>query len=148
MQEKKINTSDMRMNFHKIYYEKIAPMMEKYEKEKKLVLFKGQNLGVTASFMCLLQHIPLYFNYIALCDQDDVWHRDKIERAVTVLSKCDQSIPQLYCSEYIFCDRERGRPVVDARQHVTVDIYHLFFLPRTGCEGAAAPGDSSSWALE
>ena len=93
-------------------------ILEKYEKEKKLVLFKGQNLGVTASFMCLLQHIPLYFNYIALCDQDDVWHRDKIESAVIVLSKCDQSIPQLYCSEYIFCDAELspiGRSTLNKR---------------------------------
>lgn len=80
--------------------------LEQYEKDGKLVLIRGCNVGVSASFISLLQDIPDYFDYIALCDQDDVWHKDKLERAISILSACDQSIPQLYCSEYIFCDAE------------------------------------------
>ena len=34
-----IDTTDMRRNFHKIYYDKIAPLMENYEKERKRKLF-------------------------------------------------------------------------------------------------------------
>lgn len=69
-------------------------------------VIKGENRGVCASFLSALEFVPDSFDYIALCDQDDVWHDDKLDRAISVLSDCDHSVPQLYCSEYIFCDAE------------------------------------------
>lgn len=81
-------------------------------------LIKGENRGVCASFLSALEFVPDSFNYVALCGQDDVWHEDKLDRAVSVLSDCDQSVPQLYCSEYIFCDAElnpTGRSTLNKR---------------------------------
>ena len=66
----------------------------------------GENLGVVGSFLDVLAAVPIDVDYVALCDQDDVWHADKLSRALSVLGEKEQSIPQLYCSEYIFCDAE------------------------------------------
>ena len=75
--------------------------------DKGLIRFlSGKNLGVVGSFLDVLAAVPTDVDYVALCDQDDVWHADKLSRALAVLGEKDQSIPQLYCSEYIFCDAE------------------------------------------
>lgn len=42
-----------------------------------------ENLGVTASYSRLVQHgKAMGFDYLMFCDQDDVWHEDKIERTL------------------------------------------------------------------
>lgn len=75
--------------------------------DKGLIHFlPGENLGVVGSFLDVLGVVPEDADYVALCDQDDVWHADKLSRALFVLGEKDQSIPQLYCSEYVFCDAE------------------------------------------
>lgn len=79
-------------------------LLEKYASESGVHVTAGENLGVVGSFMALLAEVPPEFEYIALCDQDDVWLDDKLARAVAVLSACDNTVPQLYCSEYYFCD--------------------------------------------
>lgn len=75
-----------------------------YERQGKLTLFAEKNVGVVASFLDGIARVPSEFSLIALSDQDDVWHPDKLLRAVEVLGEKDPSVPQLYCSEYLFCD--------------------------------------------
>lgn len=72
--------------------------------DANLTVIKGANRGACASFLDALCAVPPSFDYVALCDQDDIWHEDKLSRAISVLSGCRQDVPQLYCSEYIFCD--------------------------------------------
>lgn len=78
-----------------------------YAEAGSIELIQGENLGVVGSFFELIR---LAFesgaDFIALSDQDDVWHTDKLSRAYEVLSQKDNMRPQLYCSEYIFCDAE------------------------------------------
>lgn len=81
-------------------------MLEPYEREGRIQLQRGKNAGVVRSFFSLLEEVCGRFDYVAFCDQDDRWHADKVSRAVGVLQKRDASIPQLYCSEYEFCDGE------------------------------------------
>ena len=81
-------------------------ILEQYEENGHIHLFRGENVGVTRSFLETLAAIPPDIDYIALCDQDDIWHKDKLSRAIEVLESRDASIPQLYCSEYIFCNAE------------------------------------------
>lgn len=68
----------------------------------------GENIGVTASFFSLLNDTPDCYDYIVLCDQDDVWLQDKLMRAIGKLSSFDagKKEPLLYCSEYYFCDSD------------------------------------------
>ena len=79
-------------------------ILAEYASRGQLEFERGNNLGVVGSFLELIERVPSSMDYIALCDQDDVWHADKLSRALEVLSGRDQTIPQLYCSEYVFCD--------------------------------------------
>lgn len=83
-------------------------LLQHYVQNEGVVLLQGSNKGVVGSFFELLSIIPDDYEYIALCDQDDVWLPDKLSRAIRVLQKSERrdSLPAAYCSEYIFCDGE------------------------------------------
>lgn len=81
-------------------------LLEGYERKERIKLLRGENVGVVASFLEAIAAVPREVDYVALCDQDDEWHVDKLGRALGVLRAKDSSVPQLYCSEYIFCDAE------------------------------------------
>lgn len=76
-------------------------ILKKYEKENKLILNCGENIGFVKSFFWLLNNAPKA-DFYSFCDQDDVWFEDKIERAVSMLSEKDLNNPQLYFSDYDF----------------------------------------------
>lgn len=50
------------------------------------VLADHENLGAAASFFRLLQAAATGADYIAFCDQDDVWLPEKISRAIAALA--------------------------------------------------------------
>lgn len=93
-----------------------------YVEAGSIELIQGENCGVVGSFFELIKVAveASETDYIALADQDDVWHTDKVSRAYEVLSQREGArlqerganfqaqgdCPQLYCSEYIFCDAE------------------------------------------
>lgn len=81
-------------------------ILEGYERAGSIELVRGENLGVVGSFLDLISRAPADADFIALADQDDVWHPDKLSRALEVLAKKDPAVPQLYCAEYMFCDAE------------------------------------------
>lgn len=63
--------------------------------------FPGENIGVTQSFFELLRQSDA--EYVAFCDQDDVWLEHKVEAAVRKLAQ--ETGPALYCSNKILVDR-------------------------------------------
>ena len=65
------------------------------EEKGELTLLSGGNLGVVGSFVELLRRAPAEFEWVALCDQDDVWRPDKLARAVAALSQGSQDVPRL-----------------------------------------------------
>lgn len=81
-------------------------LLSRYAKQGLLTYEAGENKGVVGSFFAALAMPSHEFSYVAFCDQDDVWHPDKLSRALEVLRPRDQSIPQLYCSEYVFCNEQ------------------------------------------
>ena len=75
-------------------------IIKKYaENYEQISCYKGENLGVINSFFDLLDRATLDADYYALSDQDDVWLKDKISRAVSKLLKMDNSKPLLYCGK-------------------------------------------------
>lgn len=56
----------------------------------------GPRKGAAANFMALLAGLPEAPGFVALADQDDVWHPDKLARAVNALREAEG--PALYCS--------------------------------------------------
>lgn len=77
-------------------------ILEDYsEKYEHIKYFPGENIGVTQSFFELLRQSDA--EYVAFCDQDDVWLEHKVEAAVRKLAKA--AGPALYCGNKILTDR-------------------------------------------
>lgn len=64
----------------------------------------GMNLGFVRSFFRLLELSSPTADYVALCDQDDIWQKDKVSRAVKLMSYRSQEVPVLYCSRLAVVD--------------------------------------------
>lgn len=64
-------------------------------------VIQGPGLGLTQNFLHLLQQvIPTDSNDLfAFCDQDDVWHASKLDRAIDWHLSQGQQVPYLYCSK-------------------------------------------------
>lgn len=76
-------------------------ILKEYEKKySNIRVYCEENVGVTKSFFELLKKSDA--DYIAFCDQDDVWLEEKIEKAVEMLEKIEG--PALYCSNKILVD--------------------------------------------
>lgn len=61
------------------------------------------NLGYPGCFYALTD-LDIDGDYFFFSDQDDVWHREKIARAVEMLEKEDGSMPVAYYAGYHICD--------------------------------------------
>lgn len=61
----------------------------------KVSIETGPNLGAVAGFLALLRRPQADADAVAFCDQDDVWHPDKLARAVGQLSS-RLDVPSLY----------------------------------------------------
>lgn len=74
-------------------------ILQKYEEMSKIKLISGENLGFCSSFFELLQDSE-EGDYWSFCDQDDIWYKEKIERAVRFLEeyKGKKDVPLLYYS--------------------------------------------------
>lgn len=81
-------------------------------RDKRIKLIFAENLGVVGSFLSLLKNAESGCRFTAFADQDDVWLPNKIERALSVLSAYDDSVPLLYCSRM---------------EYVSEDLRHLGF---------------------
>lgn len=66
--------------------------------ERKLVILRGPRRGFVNNFMSLLQSRVIDAEYFAFCDQDDVWHPDRLERGISWLQKNADGGPALFCS--------------------------------------------------
>lgn len=72
-------------------------ILSAYQKEGKVHLYIDNcNLGPAISFMKLLYESTDY-DYYAFADQDDVWHKEKLLVAISMIEKY-KDIPSLYCS--------------------------------------------------
>ena len=69
-------------------------------------ILQGKNLGVLSSFLKLLQLSSPDAEYVAFCDQDDVWEKDKISRAISILEKYCNELPVMYCSRVTLVDEK------------------------------------------
>ncbi len=83
----------------------VAILGEWEKREASLTVYRGAtNFGVVKSFMELLSRADDSAAYIALCDQDDIWLPQKLERAVNMLAEKASSLPALYFSRLQYVD--------------------------------------------
>lgn len=81
-------------------------ILRKYSDFKNVQILQEKNLGVIKSFFRLLQLSSDDAEYIAFCDQDDVWEKDKISRAISLLERCSENMPVMYCSRTILVNEK------------------------------------------
>ncbi len=72
--------------------------------DSRISVTRGANVGFVRSFLALLEAVPADADIIMLCDQDDVWLPNKIERAVDHLKGLTGQ-PALYCSRLQLVDK-------------------------------------------
>lgn len=85
--------------------DKTRKILHEYKKLTNVELLFGEHLGVVKSFFELIKFAGNEAHYIAFCDQDDIWKRNKITRAVTQLEeKIPFNIPGLYFCRYTLVD--------------------------------------------
>ena len=72
---------------------------KKYKKNIKKI-FRVNFKSFSKNFLSLIKKIPKNYDYYAFCDQDDLWLKDKLNRAIKILSQNYS----LYCSRTILID--------------------------------------------
>lgn len=77
-------------------------ILKKYEGDH-ITIYSGTNLKPAKSFLDLVSAAPLTYDYYALCDQDDVWKPEKLDKAVQMLG--NTSNPALYSGAVIVTDQ-------------------------------------------
>lgn len=91
---------------------------ERWQGRHEMRLFSGARQGAAANFMSLLTHPELPRCTVALSDQDDVWHPDKLARALDTLAALPSDQPGLYGAQSIYTDADlhpTGRSVPPLR---------------------------------
>ena len=76
----------------------------------KLSVQPGPERGFAANFLSHVCNEKIMAEYYAFSDQDDIWERDKIARAVAWLDTVPATEPALYCSRTRLID-EAGREI-------------------------------------
>jgi len=64
--------------------------------------------GANENFRSLILNSAIKGDYFAFCDQDDIWDKDKLERAYNWLSKQPDDQPCLYCTRTRIIDSEEN----------------------------------------
>jgi glycosyltransferase involved in cell wall biosynthesis len=76
-----------------------VPKLEKFAgaHPQKVMIRSGPGKGVCANFLALANDSTIDADYFAFSDQDDIWHRDKLERALAWLTAVPAEIAGMYC---------------------------------------------------
>jgi len=83
-------------------------ILDDFSRVRDALILRGDNIGPTSSFLALIQNSAPDVDFLALCDQDDIWKPHKLSRAVEKLNRLPQTVPAMYCSrlELVNCDLE------------------------------------------
>jgi len=82
--------------------------LSQYAAQGRLHLVEGGNVGVPSAYFELLALSSEEAAFYAFCDQDDVWNRDKLSRAVAQLKCARQDRPALHCTAISVVNEELG----------------------------------------
>ncbi|WP_313623686.1 glycosyltransferase family 2 protein [Achromobacter sp.] len=87
-------------------------VLESYQRAwgpDRLFVRTGPRKGFAANFMSLVCREEIAADYYAMSDQDDIWHPDKLERAVQWLKTVPQDVPALYCTRTELVDEGKEK---------------------------------------
>lgn len=101
-----------------------ADILSQEQNNGKLKFVPGNNVGFCKSFWELIMSAP-DSDYYALCDQDDIWLKDKLSSAIKMLEKENVSIPLLYTTNVIPVDEQLNEMHIKTFNVNTVFSYAL-----------------------
>lgn len=112
----------------------IRQFEKKWPQKFILLNYKGEN-GAVGNFMSLIQYAKLHTKepYIMFCDQDDVWHSNKISLQLEEIKKKDngESPVLVYCAQELVDKNLRmitnSALKYSGRDHINDDFIHLVF---------------------
>lgn len=109
-------------------------ILAEYQRKGKLEYYCGPNLKTARSFLQLVKDSP-ESEYYAFSDQDDVWDKDKLSRALSLLSAqpTDQGAPLLYAGSFKMTDRHLNK--IAGGDHYTTQTFAnaIVYSCCTGC---------------
>jgi glycosyltransferase involved in cell wall biosynthesis len=77
------------------------PILERFKAAwpaGRLSIHAGPAKGFVSNFLALTCNTSIQADYYAYSDQDDIWERDKLERALQWIQSVSPDVPALYCS--------------------------------------------------
>ena len=118
--------------------DKTVEILKKYDRVK---VYGGNNLKPAKSFLDLIWKADINYDYYALCDQDDVWKPDKIEKTLQRMQQAEKengTIPILVHSDVEVVDEKKNQ--ISASFFESAGLKKQFTLPElliqnyvTGC---------------
>ncbi len=75
----------------------------------RVIIRCGPGKGFSANFLSLVREVSASYDFYAFCDQDDVWHPDKLQKSVAWLGQ-QMTVPALHCGRTRLID-EKGAPL-------------------------------------
>lgn len=81
-------------------------IIQEFKAQQKILLkiLEGPKKGFSSNFASLTKRPEIKSNYYAWADQDDIWNKRKLEKAIGWLNHQSSSRPLLYCSRTVFVD--------------------------------------------
>ena len=70
-------------------------LLEAFSAEHSATVVRGPQQGYVANFLSMLCRADAEADYAAFCDQDDVWHPDKLSRAIKTLQGVPAEVPAM-----------------------------------------------------
>src|SRR6185312_5860774 len=67
------------------------------EHPQRVTILDGPRQGVSANFLSLATNPDIDADFFAFSDQDDIWHGDKLARALDWLATIPADTPSMYC---------------------------------------------------
>ncbi len=71
---------------------------------KQMSIHHGPQEGFAANFLSLTCHADIQADYYAYSDQDDVWEKERLTKAVSWLGGISEDVPALYTSRTLLVD--------------------------------------------
>lgn len=73
------------------------------EPQREIRISDGPQKGFAMNFLSLLNGLESENSYVCFCDQDDVWLREKLRRAIDKLKSVPAKKPAIYCGRTWVC---------------------------------------------
>ena len=103
----------------------IKTFIKKYPKINARLFFRKKNIGYYKNFMNALLTKNLNSELILLCDQDDVWLPNKIQRVIDKYT--NSALPFIYFSTRSIADKNLRIKKILPKKNYPTSFFHLFF---------------------